>query len=357
MRRFVYRTLCNIIYGKKSYTRQIPYRVELVAENLNVPWAIAESDDGKIYFTERVGRIRVIENGRLNPQPLVTITPIFTEAEAGLFGIALDPNFSENHYVYVMHTYSVGNNIYSRVIRLVERNSTLSLDNIIIDRLPAGRIHLGGRLKIGPDGKLYIPVGDANNYSYAQDPSILAGKILRLNLDGSIPEDNPFPNSPVYTLEHRNPQGLAWNSENVLYSSEHGEIGHDEINIIKAGRNYGWPIAEGNTTIPGFNYERPIFDSGDLTFAPSGITFITKGPWAGKLLVGNLRGQQLLLFTFNEDGTSVESLETFFPNEFGRIREVYEAKDGSIYITTSNRDGRGNPSPDDDKILRLIPIE
>lgn len=357
MRRFVYRTLCNIIYGRKSYSRQIPYRVEVVAENLNVPWAIAESDNGRIFVTERVGRIRVIQNGKMDSQAAATITPIFTEAEAGLFGIALDPNFEENHYVYVMHTYPSGSNVYSRVVRMIERNNILSLDNIIIDRIPSGRIHLGGRIKIGPDGKLYITVGDANNYSYAQDPSILAGKILRLNLDGSIPEDNPFPNSPVYSFGHRNPQGLAWNSENILYASEHGESGHDEINIIKAGRNYGWPIAQGNETIPGFNYERPIFDSGDLTFAPSGMTFITKGPWAGKLLVGNLRGQQLLLFTFNEDGTSVESLESLFPNEFGRIREVYEAKDGSIYITTSNRDGRGNSTAGDDKIIKLVPIE
>lgn len=345
----------GFIYLRKNFLRQFPYRIEVIAENLSVPWAIAESDDGRIFFTERGGTIRVIENGRLNPQPVAIISPIFTEAEAGLFGIALDPNFSENGYVYAMHTYSVGNNIYARIIRFVDRNNSLSLDNIIIDRIPSGRIHLGGRIKIGPDGKLYIPAGDANNYSFAQDPSILAGKILRLNLDGTIPEDNPFPNSPVYSLGHRNPQGLAWNSENVLYASEHGESGHDEINIIKAGKNYGWPLVQGDetTTIP---IEKPIFHSGTQTFAPSGITFVNQGPWQGRLLVATLRGQQLLSLALSEDGTIVENLESWLPNEYGRLREVYQARDGSIYVTTSNRDGRGNPNVGDDKILKLIPV-
>lgn len=345
----------GFIYLRKNFLRQFPYRIEVIAENLSVPWAIAESDDGRIFFTERGGTIRVIENGRLNPQPVAIISPIFTEAEAGLFGIALDPNFSENGYVYAMHTYSVGNNIYARIIRFVDRNNSLSLDNIIIDRIPSGRIHLGGRIKIGPDGKLYIPAGDANNYSFAQDPSILAGKILRLNLDGTIPEDNPFPNSPVYSLGHRNPQGLAWNSENVLYASEHGESGHDEINIIKAGKNYGWPLVQGDetTTIP---IEKPIFHSGTQTFAPSGIAFVNQGPWQGRLLVATLRGQQLLSLALSEDGTVVENLESWLPNEYGRLREVYQARDGSIYVTTSNRDGRGNPNVGDDKILKLIPV-
>ena len=140
----------------------------------------SESDDGRIFFTERGGTIRVIENGRLNPQPVAIISPIFTEAEAGLFGIALDPNFSENGYVYAMHTYSVGNNIYARIIRFVDRNNSLSLDNIIIDRIPSGRIHLGGRIKIGPDGKLYIPA-EMQITTPLLRTSILAGKILRLN--------------------------------------------------------------------------------------------------------------------------------------------------------------------------------
>ena len=183
----------------------------------------------------------------------------------------------------------------------------------------------------------------------------MAGKILRLNLDGTIPEDNPFPNSPVYSLGHRNPQGLAWNSENVLYASEHGESGHDEINIIKAGKNYGWPLVQGDetTTIP---IEKPIFHSGTQTFAPSGITFVNQGPWQGRLLVATLRGQQLLSLALSEDGTVVENLESWLPNEYGRLREVYQARDGSIYVTTSNRDGRGNPNVGDDKILKLIPV-
>jgi len=155
-------------------------------------------------------------------------------------GIALDPNYSQNHYMYVMHSYAEGNRIYNRVVRLVENNNRASLDRVLLDKIPGGRIHNGGRIKIGPDQKLYITTGDAGNSALAQDYTSTAGKILRIELDGSIPKDNPISNSPVYSLGHRNPQGLAWNSRNVLYASEHGQSAHDEINIIKPGANYGY---------------------------------------------------------------------------------------------------------------------
>ena len=247
------KTIYNFLYNKivpnsktkkiklKSITsRQFPYETEVIAEKLNVPWAIDISNDGKIYFTERPGSIRVIENGKLNPQPLITFgAPFISQGEGGLMGIALDPNFSQNHYLYVMHSYQEGNKIYNRVVRLIEKNNKASIDRIIIDNIPGSQFHNGGRIKIGPDKKLYITTGDAQNQQLAQDLSSLAGKILRIELDGSIPSDNPFPNSPVYSLGHRNPQGLAWNSKNILYSSEHGQTAHDEINIIQPGANYG----------------------------------------------------------------------------------------------------------------------
>ena len=232
---------------KSVMSRQFPYKIETVAENLYVPWSIDISDEGKLYFTERSGTIKVIENGKLNPEPLITFGGTFvSQGEGGLLGIALDPAFSRNHYIYAMHSYLENNKIYNRIVRLIEKDNKASIDTIIIDSIPGGQIHNGGRIKIGPDNKLYITTGDSGNPALAQDLKSTAGKILRIELDGSIPKNNPFVNSPVYSLGHRNPQGLAWNSKNMLYESEHGQIGHDEINIIHPGANYGWPLVQGD---------------------------------------------------------------------------------------------------------------
>lgn len=334
----------------------IPYDIEIIAENLYVPWAIAISQEGKLYFTERSGEIRVIENGSILPQPLVAFQPPFiSSGEGGLMGIVLDPDFIQNRYMYVMHTYEEDNRIYNRVIRLVEENNNAFIDQVLIDRIPGARIHNGGRLKIGPDQNLYITTGDAGNSSLAQDLSSIAGKILRINLDGSIPNDNPFPGSPIYSYGHRNPEGIDWNINNILYASEHGQSAHDEINIIRPGANYGWPLVQGDEVLSGVDIQRPLIHSGDVTWAPSGITFVTQGTWEGRLLVANLRGEQLLMITLNEDGSNVLDVETIFRGQFGRLREALESNDGSIYLTTSNVDGRGNPDITDDKIIRLIP--
>lgn len=337
--------------------RQLPYEIQIIAERLDVPWGIAIVDEGKLYVTERSGRIRIIENNILKPDPLITFEqPFISIGEGGLMGIALDENYSRNHYIYVMHTYGTENSIYNRVVRLIENNNKAVIDRILLDKIPGGRIHNGGRIKIGPDKKLYIGTGDAGNSSLAQDSSSVAGKILRIELDGKISSDNPFPNSPVYSLGHRNPQGLAWNSNNIMYASEHGQSAHDEINIINKGANYGWPLAQGNEESTEVTIQKPLIQSEEDTWAPSGIDFVTEGQWKGKLLVSALRGQQLLAISLNDKGTEVKNIEAWFKNEYGRLREAIESKDGSIYLTTNNRDGRGNPKPGDDKIIRLVPI-
>lgn len=365
MKKAIHNILFNMIFsghnvaktkGNVIGSRQFPYEIKVITENLYVPWAIAISDDGKIYFTERSGTIRVIEAGKLNPEPLITFTqPFISRGEGGLMGIALDPNYSQNHYMYAMHSYGEENQIFNRVVRLVENNNKASIDKILLDKIPGGQIHDGGRIKIGPDQKLYITTGDAGNSQLAQDVASTAGKILRIELDGKIPKDNPFPNSPVYSLGHRNPEGLAWNSKNVLYESEHGQSAHDEINIIKPGENYGWPLVQGNEESTEIMVQKPLIQSGEETWAPSGIAFVTQGPWQGNLLVANLRGQQLLVISLNGNGTIVKNVEAYLKNEYGRLREVVQAKDGSIYLTTSNRDGRGNPDKTDDRIIQLIP--
>lgn len=365
MKKIIYHIFSNKIFrnsnaanvkGKVIGLRQFPYEIEVVADNLYVPWAIDISNEGNLYFTERSGSVRVIKDGKLNSQPLITFSAPFTsQGEGGLMGIALDPNYSQNNYIYVMHSYGDGNSLYNRVVRLIENNNKSSIDRILIDKIPGGRIHNGGRIKIGPDKKLYITTGDAGNSALAQDPTSTAGKILRIELDGRIPEDNPMTNSPVYSLGHRNPQGLAWNSKNVLYASEHGQSAHDEINIIKSGANYGWPLVEGDEETGEVMIERPLIHSGEDTWAPSGITFVNQGPWQGKLLVAALRGQRLLAMTLNGNGTVVRNVESWLSKEYGRLREAIQGKDGSIYLSTSNKDGRGNPDLTDDKIIRLIP--
>jgi len=365
MKKIMLYTLYNMIFRshneakikrKSIKSRQFPYEIEVMAENLYVPWGIDISNEGNIYFTERSGTIRIIKDGKLQAQPLITFPePFVSQGEGGLMGIAIDLNYTQNHYIYVMHSYLEGNEIFNRVVRLFENNKKLSIDRVLLDKIPGGKIHNGGRIKIGLDEKLYIATGDAGNSGLAQDLTSTAGKILRIELDGSIPKDNPITNSPIYSLGHRNPQGLAWNWKNVLYESEHGQSAHDEINIIKIGANYGWPLAYGNEEAKGIMIQKPLIHSGEETWAPSGIAFVNQGAWQGKLLVACLRGQQLLSITFNENGTVVNKIESWLRNEYGRLREVILGKDGSIYLTTSNMDGRGNPNIGDDKIIRLIP--
>lgn len=331
-------------------------QIEVLAQNLEVPWGMAIAENEKMYVTERPGRIRVIENGVLRQEPLYTFEePFVSYWENGLMGIALDPNHAENGYLYVMHSYDEGPQTYSRVVRLVEENGTAFIDRVLIEGIPASRIQNGGRIKIGPDGKLYITTGDVGISTLAQNLNSLSGKILRIELDGSIPQDNPFPDSPIYSYGHRNPQGLAWSEEGVLYASEHGQIAYDEINRIEAGGNYGWPIIQGYEENESLNGKTPLLSSGQETWAPAGMTFITTGPWDGKLLVANLRGEQLLAITLDETGTVVENVQALFEGQFGRIRDVVQGPDGSIYIATSNTDGREVPDEADDRIIRIIP--
>jgi glucose/arabinose dehydrogenase len=344
-------------YNSQSSPDAFPYRIETVADNLVIPWAIAISNGSRIYVTERPGTLRVIANGILLSEPLINLSsPFISRGEGGLMGITLDPNFSQNHYIYIMHTYLEGNTLYNRIVRLLEEGNKAIVDYVLIDRIPGDTIHNGGRIKFGPDRKIYITTGDAGKPYLAQDLNSTAGKILRLNPDGSIPVDNPFPGSPIYSLGHRNPQGIAWDSRGVLYASEHGQTAHDEINLILPGRNYGWPLIQGDSEMAEMFLRRPLIHSNNITWAPSGITFVGQGPWRGRLLASALRGEALLSFTLNSTGTRVEMVNQWLVQEYGRLREAVQSEDYSIYLTTSNRDGRGSYRQGDDKVLRLVPI-
>lgn len=351
-------------YRNKDYIRMgiaasqvSPYQIQVIAENLYIPWAVDISEDGRLFFTERNGNLRVIENGLLNTAPVYTFeAPFVSRGEGGLMGLALDRDFLSNGFIYLMYTYEENGGLYSRVVRMRIEGNTAAGEEILLDRIPAGQFHNGGRIKIGPDGYLYITAGDAGERDLAQDINSLAGKILRIGTDGSIPPDNPFSGSPVYSLGLRNPQGLAWNDRNMLYASDHGETAHDEINLIQPGGNYGWPLVTGDEELQGYMFLKPVLQSGNETWAPAGTAFVTGGPLMGQLLVSTLRGSVLLAVTFDESGTRAVNVERLLQGQFGRLREAYQAKDGSFYLTTSNLDGRGLPNPGDDKILRLLPL-
>ena len=336
------------------------YQVEIVAENLEVPWAIAFAPDGRIFVTERIGQLRVIENGVLNPEP-VTILDV-GGFEGGLLGIALDPNFEKNHYIYLYYTYNDFLSTFNKLSRFTESGNTLSDEKILLDKIPGGPFHDGGRIKFAPDGKLYVTTGEAGNTSLAQDLNSLGGKILRINSDGTIPEDNPFSNSPIYSLGHRNPQGLDWDPvTGKLVISEHGPSGergfaHDEVNVIEPGKNYGWPDIVGDETKAGL--EIPFLHTGDDTWAPSGATFYNSNnipEWENNFFIGTLRGNHLRMLDLDIENNQVLSSEALF-SEYGRLRDASMGPDGNLYILTSNRDGRGSPASNDDRIFRIVPM-
>ncbi|SEB09188.1 sorbosone dehydrogenase family protein [Paenibacillus sp. 276b] len=335
----------------------IPYEASVLVDGLNVPWELVSVPDGRMFVTERPGTIRVIENGELASEPLIEFSaPFNEEGEGGLLGLAADPDFDDNGYLYAYHSYlEGGGDIANRVLRLKVSDGKATIDKELLRDIPGGVNHNGGRIKIGPDNLLYITTGERYEPELSQNEDSLGGKILRIGLDGSIPEDNPWPNSPVYSMGHRNAQGLAWNPNNgYLYATEHGQRNFDEINRIEAGENYGWPEVEGDDDKNG-TYQAPLAHSGDETWAPSGVAFIEEGPWAGSLLAANLRGEQLLKITLSEDGTQVTQVEPIFKDEWGRIRNVTAGEDGKLYVLTNNRDGRGSPRDGDDQLIVLTP--
>lgn len=317
-----------------------------VAKKLEIPWALDFLPDGSIVFTERAGRVRLIDAKEdLLPEPLLTIDEVAHVGEGGLLGIAAHPNFAKNRFIYVYYTYREGSKLANKVVRFRKQDKKLVDKKVIISNIPGAANHNGGRIKFGPDGLLYITTGDALIPDLAQDKNSSAGKILRLKDDGAIPANNPFPSSPVYSFGHRNPQGLAWDAQGRLWATEHGASAADELNLIEPGKNYGWPIILGEEKAPGL--ESPVIQSGKETWAPSGAAFLN-----GSIFFAGLRGQSLYELVI-EGRPPV--LRPHLNKNFGRLRDVVVGPDNFLYLLTSNRDGRGVPTVEDDQIVRINP--
>ncbi|RMG51946.1 MAG: PQQ-dependent sugar dehydrogenase, partial [Acidobacteria bacterium] len=281
----------------------------------------------------------------------------------GLMGLALDPQFAQNRFVYLAYTYRSPDGLANRVVRYREASGHLIDPHIIIDHIPGARFHDGCRIRFGPDGKLYITTGDAIQRQLAQELNSLAGKILRLNPDGTIPADNPFPGSPIYSYGHRNAQGIDWHPvTGDLFSTEHGPSGFDapgggdEVNLIEAGKNYGWPVIHHRQRREGM--VSPLLEF-TPAIAPAGASFYRGHrlpEFTNNFFFATLRGRHIHRVVFKApDYRTVAFHERLLEGEFGRLRDVVEGPDGALYFCTSNRDGRGKPHPDDDRILRIVP--
>jgi len=330
-------------------------RAETIVNTLEVPWSLVFAPDGRLFVTERPGRVRIIDLASRTSELALTLDDVFAEGEAGLLGLALDPSFSSNRLVYLYYSARIASGAVNRVVRYREAGDRLAERVVLLDDIPANTIHDGGRLRFGPDGLLYITAGDAANEQLAQDVTALAGKILRINPDGTTPRGNPF-SSPVFSYGHRNPQGIDWSpTTGALWESEHGATGNDEINVIDAGVNYGWPLIEGNQTLPGMREPITFYTP---AIAPSGASFYRGqrfAQFAGNLFVGTLRGTHLLRLRLDAPSRQIVGQERLLDGQFGRIRDVISGPDGYLYFCTNNRDGRGTPVSGDDRIVRLVP--
>jgi glucose/arabinose dehydrogenase len=314
-------------------------KVVTLATKLEVPWSI-QKHDNSFYISERSGTIAKITDGKVQRQTVYLSDELSDVSEAGLLGFLLATNFEESQEAFAYYTYTTQTGTFNKLVKLRLNDSQWEESTVLLDGLPGGNYHDGGRLAIGPDEKLYVTVGDAHQLENVQSLDSLAGTILRLNLDGTIPEDNPYAENYIYSYGHRNPQGLAWTSDDTMYASEHGNSANDEINHIEAGKNYGWPIIEGQDEQAGM--EMPLFTSGaNTTWAPSGMSV-----WHDKLYVAALRGNAI--FEVNLETKEMGS----FLEVYGRIRDVLVEED-TLYFVTNNLDGRGNGEEDDDKLYMI----
>ncbi len=341
--------------------------VTVVAENLDTPWEILWGPDDHIWVTERKGVVSRVDTASGEVSVLLDISDIVDEgSENGMLGMVLHPNFlhPDSQFVYIVYTY-FGNAPTERLVRYTYDNDTLVNETVLLDHIPSGYYHIGSRLIFLPDRTILMSTGDVGSASYALDTNRLHGKMLRLNIDGSVPDDNPIPGSHVWSLGHRNPQGLVLAPNGIIYSSEHGPSNDDEINIISELGNYGWPEVHGFCDLPEEqtycatnNALEPLI-AWTPTVATCGLDYYGHDAipeWKNSLLLATLKQDDLRVLKLNEAGDSIVSEGIFLNNDYGRLRDVCVTPNGEIFLATSNRDGRANngfPVETDDRIIMV----
>ena len=315
--------------------------MQTITTGLDVPWGLGFLPDGTAVLTERDSATIKTRSADGAVAEAGVVDGVVPAGEGGLLGLAVSPTFADDATVFVYYT-AVDDN---RVAALTLTGGRISGQRVILSGLPKNSTHNGGRLAFGPDGYLYVGTGDAQNRPSAQDPGYLGGKILRITADGSPAPGNPFPAAPlVYSLGHRNVQGLAFDAGGRLWASEFGQNRWDELNLITAGGNYGWPTVEGISDQAGFISPQRVWPTSEAS--PSGIAILGGSVW-----MAGLRGERLWQIPLTGDGTGEPVAH--LTNEYGRLRTVVAAPDGSLWVTTSNTDGRGDVRDGDDRILRI----
>jgi aldose sugar dehydrogenase len=341
---------------------EVEYIVEEFVSGLHVPWSIVFTSPDRMLVAERRGNLKVVLDGILQNEP-IHVFDVSSGGEQGLMGLVLDPEYNSNRQIYLSYAYEDRGNIFVKIVRFRDGGDRLLDERVIMDNIPGARFHAGSRLAFGPDLKLYITTGDALERSIAQDSNSLAGKILRINKDGSIPEDNPFWGSAIWSLGHRNPQGIDWHPvTQEMYSTEHGPSGFDgpgggdEVNRIVRGGNYGWPLVSHEKNMEGMIAPLLVFTPAE---APASLMFYDGDAlpqFNNNGFFGALRGQGLFRFVVDYNNpNNVIFYEKMEEVDFGRIRAITQGIDGYIYFGTSNRDGRGSPTSSDDRIFRIRP--
>ena len=356
------KTGAKLEVDSNTISKSIDYTYIAVASNLYVPWSIVFPTENSMYIAQRSGEILYYKNSQ--PQSnFYKFSEISATNEEGLMGMVLDPDYPNSPYIYTSLAYEENNQMFVKVVRLTDVNNQAKEFKILLDKIPAAKFHAGSRLRFGPDQKLYITTGDATKKEIAQDLNSLGGKILRMNKDGSIPEDNPFSNSYVYSYGHRNPQGIDFDPiSGVLFSTEHGPslfdgaAGGDEFNRILPGKDYGWPKVSHTDSTPEAIDPLLVFTP---AVAPASGVFYTQDKYPSlknTFLFGGLRGEGIFVIYLDESRQKVKSYEKLNIAE-GRIRDIAVSPDGYIYFSTSNKDGRGNPTDKSDQIFRLEAIK